>query len=214
MKITIALIACLVMAPGAFIASAQQEHAAVRIAGTVSPSLVLSLNAEPVCFGEATADGAEPQFPDAQAPRVTAAAVENADGNAVQITIAGKSGGGPSRVTVPLAIRTNAAYKLGVRAISSDGCVPDMNAAITSIRPSGSAVVANAETSCRPLGPVLLDSSSGLAVLLEGGRVSARGNATSSGNALIVEVTLKIEGGHGQACNWRTSLRATIDRAS
>lgn len=198
-KMTIALAACSVIGSEEFIASAQQDRATVRVAGTVSPALKLSLNAPPVC-------GAE-EIDDARAKRLTAA-VEEADDNLVQLALKGESASRPSHITIPLAIRTNAAYRLSLRVMSSEGCLPNITASIASVRPSGKSVVPGAENSCRP---VSLDPRGGPELILDGERVSMRGNHLTPGNALLVSVTLRVEGGEPTACNWRASLRASIE---
>ena len=207
---TIALAACSVIGSEEFVARAQQDRAAVRVAGTVSPALKLSLNTAPVWGAEDPDENSNLQLDFAPGER-SAAAVEEADGNLVQLALKGEGATRPSHITIPLAIRTNAAYRLSLRVMSSEGCLPNITATIASVRPSGKWVVPGAESSCRLFGPVSLDPRGGPALILDGGRVSARGNHLTPGNALLVYVTLRTEGREPGACKWRAALRASIE---
>jgi hypothetical protein len=104
-----------------------------------------------------------------------------------------------------LLLRTNAAYELQSFLFSSSG-TPPINASVTAVRPTGSAVVAGAIEGIRsPQSQINLSTSP--SVLVTGPRIS-RGNASLSTNA--IEIELRFEATAAMTDNWTADVAVII----
>ena len=178
--------------------SAQSEAAISGINGRVSPALKLSL--QPGWQATSNLLGKSEL-------RITAApsAVDSVD-----VTLSETGPGGPSLVALPLELRTNEAYALEVVLISSEGCAPAITASIGSVGATGSAVRPRAtEVSAHSASIDLLGRGNPVTVL-RGPRISAGGNFTTPGNALLVDLKLSISPSSAIQCSWRVSFRVSL----
>jgi hypothetical protein len=189
---------CAVLALGGGDPSAQQERGAVRLGGKVSPALSLSIG-QPWPPSNDQASSSEWRT------RVTPAGRDS-----LQIDLSRTERPGSSPLTIPLQLRTNVGYELKLTPLSAEGCLASLTASIHSVKPSGAMVVSGAAEASHPHGPVELEPSNDAVLLLEGPRISARGNFTSAGNALSLDLRLAPATPPAKDCPGRASLRLSL----
>jgi hypothetical protein len=178
--------------------SAQHELANLGISGRVSPALKLSLQPG----WQAAAN-----LPGNSELRIAA---EPSGVNSVEVTLTETGMGGKSLVAIPLEMRTNEAYSLELVLISSEGCMPVITASIGSVRARGSAVAPRATEVSVHNASIFLIGRGNPETLLRGPRISARGNFTTPGNALSVDLNLSISPNSDIQCSWRASFRVSL----
>lgn len=131
----------------------------------------------------------------------------------LQVELSGTAPSTGLQIAVPLEIRTNVAYEMKLVVLSSDGCAPDIVAAVGAIRPSGALVspgAAEASSKTESLGLMRCVSP---AIALRGARVSARGNFSTPGNALLANLDLSIPPIQ-QPCYWRVVFQISLHPSS
>ena len=178
--------------------SAQHQVATSGISGRVFPALKLSLQP-----GWQAASNLRGQ----SELRIAA---EPSSVNSVDVTLSETGLGGPSIVALPLEMRTNEAYALELVLISSEGCAPAIKTSIGSARASGSAVAPRATEVSAHKASIDLMGSGNPVTVLRGPRISARGNFTTPGNALSVDLNLSISPNSATQCSWRVSFRVSL----
>ncbi|HXG91197.1 MAG TPA: hypothetical protein VNN73_02365 [Blastocatellia bacterium] len=190
------LAACALCASGAHAALAQQDRAAVRITGAVSPALKLST--------VRITDGAGVH-----------ATVEVSGLDSAIVTLEGNGQGSAARITIPLEIRTNVAYELKEETLYAEGCAPDVIASANSIRASGAGVAPKAIDESKKQEPINFTGQmnptgqQNAGVLITGPRVSLAGNFTSSNNALLVNLDIDLNN-QTRGCRWRLVFRLSL----
>jgi hypothetical protein len=186
------VIGCVVIASGSSPGLARQDNGTIRISGRVSPALKLSVG------GDIRSAGG------------TQAAVKSQGLDSIQIEFSGDGSDGSRRVTIPLELRTNVGYELRLAQLSSSRCRPGLTASVGSIEASGAAVMSGAAETSRRIDVSDIGNLSTPTSILIGPRISARGNFTSAGNALLVALDIAGAEGSGPGCRWRVSLSISL----
>lgn len=186
----------MLLASGTPVILAQHGTGTIRISGGISPALKLSLGSN------------------LQLPAGVHAVVEAKGRDFIEIGLSGEGQRNQSQMTIPLEIRTNVGYELSLSLLSSSGCVPGMAASITSVRASGEAVVPGAAATSRRTDVMDLVNPSDPLPVLTGPRISARGNFTTVGNALLVHLNITMTERVRTGCSWRASLRISLQQAA
>jgi hypothetical protein len=186
------ILGCFLFVSSSTVTRAQQESGAVRISGRVSPALKL-------------ATGGSLQLPDG-----ARAVIESSGPDFIEIQLSGDEQSDGRLMTIPLELRTNVGYELKLALLSSSGCAPRLAASIGAIQASGAAVMAGAAEASRPSDIIRLEQPGDKAIGLSGPRISARGNFTTAGNALRVNLNIAATKTVESACPWRASLRISL----
>ena len=129
--------------------------------------------------------------------------------DAVQVVLSGTAPSNALQLALPLEIRTNVAYELKLVLLSSEGCAPEIATSVGSIRPSGTLVSSGAAEGSRISGSLDLARCFSPTVALRGSRVSARGNFSTIGNALLANLDLSIASNQ-QQCSWSVVFRISL----
>jgi hypothetical protein len=127
----------------------------------------------------------------------------------VQFALSGTAPGTAVQVVLPLEIRTNVAYELKIVLLSSEGCAPEITTSMGSIRPSGALTSPGAADTLRSSESLYLARCLSPTTYLRGSRVSARGNFSTIGNALLADLNLSISPNVEQ-CYWRVVCRISL----
>ena len=127
----------------------------------------------------------------------------------VRVVMGGRAPSPALRIALPLEIRTNVAYDLKLVVLSSEGCAPEIAAAVGAILPSGALVSSGAAEAVHNTQSLDLMRCISPAIALRGSRVSARGNFTTIGNALLVSLDLSVSPNQ-QSCYWRVVFQISL----
>jgi hypothetical protein len=200
LRLKVILVGFAVLAPTGYAPSARGEQGAPAITGRVSSALKLSIGQGWRSIANQPGGGLE----------VTA---DSPGTNSVQIMLTGSGQSAASRIVVPLEMRTNEAYALKLTLISSEGPVPEALASIGSVRPSGTLVSSRASEVSLDVNGMDLRSTLNPIRVLHGTRISAGGNFTTPGNALLADLNLAVSQSV-ETGNWRVSIRLSLDRST
>ena len=191
---SITLLACVLAGSSGPASSSSLGQGAAGIGGRVSPCVKLSL-------GQAWQQ---------QAAGTGLFVTANSVGlDTVQVVLSGTAPNPALPVVLPLEIRTNVAYELKLVLLSSEGCAPEIKSSVGSIRPSGALVSPGAVEASRISESLDLARCVSLTAALHGSRVSARGNFSTIGNALLANMDLSISPNQ-QQCSWRVVFRISL----
>jgi hypothetical protein len=191
---SITLLACVLVGSSGPTNSSPLDQGTAGIGGRVSPCVRLSL-------GQAWQQQAA-----GTGLFVTA---ESVGLDAVQVVVSGTAPSPALQVVLPLEIRTNVAYELKLVLLSSEGCAPEIATSVGSIRPSGTLVNSGAAEASRISESLDLARCFSPTAALRGSRVSARGNFSTIGNALLANLDLSISPNQ-QPCYWRVVFRISL----
>lgn len=190
---SLALLACALSINGGSFAHAGQDKAQFSISGRVSPALKLSIGKD---FFNAGAG--------------LSVKIEQSAISSAVITLRGDMSS-PSRLVIPIEIRTNVAYEVKMERLHLKDHAPELVARVASVRASGKGCAAIAVENSEPSGPFDLMSARGEASMIRGPRVSLAGNFDSPMNALVID--LHIDAGES-AGNWQAAFRVWVEQAT
>ena len=172
-----------------------QQGAALRISGSVSPAIKLSLGGP-----------ASSAFADASAS-VQATAYEQGSGQIV-IALSAPGQTGQTSISIPIEVRTNVAYEL-LAALTTDGCAPAIAARVESVGASGPLTANDAVERAR-IGAVPATLDAARAALLNGPRISKAGNFSTPTNALRIKLLVLLSEAPQTSCAWHATLRLSL----
>ncbi|MCI0487462.1 MAG: hypothetical protein L0229_12785 [Blastocatellia bacterium] len=115
-----------------------------------------------------------------------------------------------SHITIPLEIRTNAAYQLKLSLVTPDGCAAGVRAYTDSARAGGMRVAADAITNSRRIDISNLSQAASATAVFSGTRVSMGGNFVTPGNALLVHLNLVFPEGQPR-CEGQPVIRLSLE---
>jgi hypothetical protein len=193
-RLRFAFLACVLLAVLSINGSAQQS-AALRVSGSVSHALRLSIGGP----ASSTLTGASASVQ---------ATVYEQGSEQVVVVLSAPGQTGPLSISIPIEVRTNVAYEL-LAASTTEGCAPTLAARVESVRASGPQTANEAVERARfNAASATLDAIG--AALLDGPRVSKAGNFSTPTNALLVNLVVQLSEAPQSSCAWQATLRLSL----